>query len=273
MKVLGRPVNSPEAMIATIREYGVVPLFRSSIPGWSIEDLTAPGCWFDTEGVLGPWDWKVDAVQQGDITYGRFIDGKAAFATVEWFRHLMNWRRSLPQYRMALGEKYKARTKSELLNKSFAPAILNAVKAEGEIRAEGLRAVCSASVTPSLLKSLGPNYKPLLVPSVKKNIYDGVVRYLQMGTWLVVGDIERVYRGPNLTYSGWQKTSLTTPDELFGTGQTDAGAPAWARMFEKETGSGDDSIGCTPEESRQILIEHIQKMAPEANIDKLYKII
>ena len=126
---MDRPVNSPEAMIATIRRYGVLPLFRSSISGWSVEEMTAPGCWFDTEGVLGPWDWKVDAVQQGDIVYGRFIDGKAAFATVDWYRHLMNWRRSLPRYRVALGERYKTATNGDRLNKALAPAVLSAVKA------------------------------------------------------------------------------------------------------------------------------------------------
>ena len=251
-----RFINSPESMVAAIREFGVLPLFRSSIPGWSIEDMTAPGCWFDTEGVLGPWDWKVDAVRQGDIAYGKFIGGKAAFATLEWYRHLMNWRRSIPRYRMALGEKFKATTNGDKLNKAFAPEILSKVKADGEIRAEGLRAICS-----------------------KKSVYEGVSRFLQMGTWLVVGDIERVYRGPNLTYSGWQRISLTTPDAFFGIGeilrsaQDDKAAPAWARMFEQETGAGAESLGCLPEESRHVIIGHIREVFPEADYDKLTKII
>ena len=249
---MDRPVNSPETMIAVIRRYGILPLFRSSIPGWSIEEKTAPGCWFDTEGVLGPWDWKIEAVRQGDIAYGRFIGGKAAFATVDWYRPLMNWRRSLPVYRMAVGGRYKASTKSDKLNKSMGPVILDAINKNGEIKAEGIHS---------------------LFPTVKKNAYDGVVRYLQMGTWVVVGDIERVYRGPNLTYSGWQRTSLTSPDQLFGAERTEASAPAWARMFEAQTGSGQDIIDCTPEESRQRIISHILGMTPEASTDKLIKLI
>ncbi|MBQ2500905.1 MAG: hypothetical protein II524_00385, partial [Bacteroidales bacterium] len=118
-------------MIAVIRRYGILPLFRSSIPGWSIEEKTAPGCWFDTEGVLGPWDWKIEAVRQGDIAYGRFIGGKAAFATIDWYRHLMNWRRSLPVYRMVVGGRYKASTKSDKLNKSMGPVILDAINKNG----------------------------------------------------------------------------------------------------------------------------------------------
>lgn len=245
-----RPVNSPESMIAVIRKFGILPLFKSSIPGWSIEDLTAPGCWFDTEGVLGPWDWKIDAVREGDIAYGRFIGGKAAFATMEWYGHLMNWRRSLPRYRMALGEEYKAVTNTEKIEQAYGPAILSAVKAEGEIRAEGLRRICS-----------------------KKSVYDSVARYLQMGTWLVVGDIQRVYRGPNLTYSGWQRSSLTTPDELFGAAHTEASAPSWARMFEQETGPGALKPDCTPEESREKIIFHILQNEPQAGRETLLKLI
>ena len=94
-----------------------------------------------------------------------------------------------------------------------------------------------------------------------------------MGTWLVVGDIERVYRGADLTYNGWQRSSLTTPDELFGNGKADADAPAWARMFESETGYGSDSMECLPEESRQRIITHIMELVPNATEVKLNKII
>ena len=243
-------VYSPESMVAAIREFGVLPLFRSRIPGWSVEEMTAPGCWFDTEGVLGPWDWKVDAVRQGDIVYGKFIDGKAAFATLEWYRHLMNWRRSIPRYRMALGGRYKAVTNGDRQIKAFAPEIMSAVKADGEIKAAGLRAICS-----------------------KKSVYESVSRFLQMGTWLVVGDIEREYRGPNLTYSGWQRISLTTPDELFGGGKADPDAPAWVRLFESKTGQREDIADCLPVESRHIIIGHLREIIPDADVQILTKLI
>lgn len=96
---------------------------------------------------------------QGDITYGKFLGGKAAFATVEFYTHLMNWRQSLPKYRAALGERYPAKTRSE--------KIMMAV---------------SAAVTPSLIRNLGPSYKSNLVPSIKKSICDTVVQFLEMGT-------------------------------------------------------------------------------------------
>ena len=82
-----RPIDSPEAMIAAIRYFGVLPFFRCGIPGWSVEELTASGCWFSEEEdtFLGPWDWKIDCIQSGNVAYGKFLcGGKAAFATVEF---------------------------------------------------------------------------------------------------------------------------------------------------------------------------------------------
>ena len=65
--------------------------------GWSIEELTHPDFWFYSSDVLGPWDWKIDAIHEGMI-YGKYISRRSAFATEEMYRHLMNWRRSLPKY-------------------------------------------------------------------------------------------------------------------------------------------------------------------------------
>ena len=76
-------VNSPEAMIAAIKACGIIPFFENAIAGYSIEEMTPRAYWFDgEEGTLGPWDWKIDAVQTGEIAYGKFLcGGKAAFAT------------------------------------------------------------------------------------------------------------------------------------------------------------------------------------------------
>ncbi len=301
MKDTRRVIDSPERMIEVIRKNGIIPFFRCGVPGWSIEEMTAPGCWFTDEedgGTLGPWDWKIEAVREGDIAYGKFLGGKAAFATVEWYRELMNWRRSIPKYRMALGEAYKAATNGEKLMKYLAPVALGAVREAGALEARELRLTCSAAVTPAMLRTMGPRYKPLLSPGVKKNIMDSVVQFLQMGTWTVIGDIQRVYRGPDLHYNGWQRASNTTPDELFGAeaGWGPAGPeaaqgaaagargaetrpapgrpapPAWARRFEEATGPAQTPIR-SPEDSRERIISHITGMYPYADRKVLLKIV
>lgn len=251
-------IDSPERMIETIRSFGVIPFFKNAIPGWSIEDLTDPGCWFTSSEELGPWDWKIEAVREGDIAYGKFLEGKAAFATVDWYRHLMNWRRSQAKYRVALGEKFTAKSSSEKLMKHFSPIVLSAIEEAGALEAKEIREICSAAVTPGLLKALGAKYKPLLSPAVKKNIVDSVIGFLQMGTWTVIGDFRRVYRGANLEYSGWQRASNTTPDALFGSATPDDDAPSWARHIEDCPPEGKTAADYTPAESLAILRTHLQ---------------
>ena len=94
-------VVSAETMLGVIETLGIVPFFENPIPGYSIEEMTARENWFDGQEDLRrtPWDWKIPVVQSGDVAYGKFLwGGKAAFATVEWYAELMNWRRSLEKY-------------------------------------------------------------------------------------------------------------------------------------------------------------------------------
>lgn len=248
-------IDSPERMSKAIRTLGIVPFFRNGIPGWSIEELTDPGCWFTSSEELGPWDWKIDVVREGDIAYGKFLGGKAAFATVGWYRHFMNWRRSLPRYRMALGEDFTARTASDRLMQMLSPAVLKAIRENGALEASEIRKICSA-----------------IYPATKKATADNVVSFLQMGTWSVIGDFRRVYRGANLEYSGWQRASNTTPDDLFGKKDSDAGAPFWAKMFEEST---KDSLEVKekPDESRELIKSHILSICGRQYGDLLDRII
>ena len=87
-------VRDAEEMLNLVREYRLIPFFANQIAGYSVEEHTPAGSWF-TEDNLGPWDWKIGCVQSGDVAYGKFLfSGKAAFATVDVYRELANWRRS-----------------------------------------------------------------------------------------------------------------------------------------------------------------------------------
>ena len=98
-------IVSAETMQRAILECGLVPFFENPIAGYSVEEMTHPSYWFDGDaGVLGPWDWKIDCVQSGDILYGKYLcGGKAAFATFEWYRELRNYRQSLSKYALLPG--------------------------------------------------------------------------------------------------------------------------------------------------------------------------
>lgn len=173
-------VNGPEAMLETIRELGIVPFFENIIPGYSIEEMTPKENWFDTQDDLSytPWDWKIPCVQSGEIAYGKFLlGGKAAFATVEWYRELRNYRQSLPKYRPDAAQQQ----------------ILDYLKENGSIGIKEVRGL------------LG----------IKKGQADAQMTRLMMQCRVVTGDIIRVYRGPDLHYNGWQTSSFCTPEDLF----------------------------------------------------------
>ena len=170
-------LKNAEGMLNLIREFGLIPFFANPVPGFSIEEHTAPDQWF-TEENLGPWDWKIDCVQSGDVAYGKFLfGGKAAFATVDVYRELANWRRSLPKYSPAGAQ----------------AAVLEFMEERGSVSCGDVR------------KLLG----------IKKSAADALLAKLQMQTRIVTGDISRVYRGIDLRYNGWQRSSFCSPEALF----------------------------------------------------------
>ncbi len=84
-------IQTIEGLEEAIDAFGILPFFRSRVPGWSLEDRIAPGVWFtDREG---PWEWKGQLALQRICVYGKFISGKAAFVSPDCFGDLMNLRR------------------------------------------------------------------------------------------------------------------------------------------------------------------------------------
>jgi hypothetical protein len=141
--------------------------------------MTPAEFWFGgEEDTLGPWDWKICAVQTGEIAYGKFLwGGKAAFATAECYRDLLNWRRSLPKCALREGDR----------------GALEAVSRAGSLTTRELRRIFG----------------------LKKAQMDAITTRLEQQTRLVIGDFERVYKGQFLEYSGWQLASLCRPEDLF----------------------------------------------------------
>ena len=218
-------VRDAESMLRLILEYGIIPFFENPIPGYSVEEHTLPECWF-TEDNLGPWDWKIHCVQSGQVAYGKFLwGGKAAFATIEVFRELMNWRRSLPRY---------APTEDQA-------RILDYVEEHGTISI--------------------PEVRSLL--GIKKSAADALIARLQLQTRLVTGDILRVYRGADLSYSGWQRSSFCTPESLFFD-DPDIPFPGYHPVSAQTTN--------TPAQSLEFLQTHIHRLCgpvPAKTLEKL----
>lgn len=164
-------------MERAICEMGIVPFFTSAISGYSIKELTKPEFWFDgEEDSLGPWDWKIDCLQNGGIAYGKFLcGGKAAFATVPFYRELMNLRRA-----------------TTIPDKS-GECIMAYLEKHGSITIKEVRALLE----------------------VKKGKADAAISKLMHQCRVVTGAIERVFTGPERVYKGWQVSYFCTPESLF----------------------------------------------------------
>ncbi len=170
-------VRDQEGMLSLIQEFQLVPFFINIIPGYSVEEHTPQELWFTDEN-LGPWDWKIECIQSGDVAYGKFLyGGKAAFATVDVYREIINWRRSLPKYKPSPDQK----------------KVLDYIEEHGSVSVSDVRQLMG----------------------LKKAAADALLAKIQMQTRIITGDIARVYRGADLRYNGWQRSSFCTPEALF----------------------------------------------------------
>lgn len=225
-------VTSAEAMLETILELGIVPFFANVIPGFSIEEMTPSQNWFDTQVNLSytPWDWKIPCVQSGDVAYGKFLlGGKAAFASIEWYAELRNYRQAQAKYQPDSAQQQ----------------VLDYLAQNGSIGIKEVRGL------------LG----------IKKGQADALICKLMQQCRVVTGDIIRVYRGPDLSYNGWQTSSFCTPEALF-----DKPAVPFFAGFD----AGDDhplQVDHSPEESYRLLTEKIRSLAPEATDKAIAKLL
>lgn len=224
-------IHSPETMYNAVEAVGILPFFRCGIDGFSVEDMLKGRIW-DFEETLGPWDWKIDLVQSGDIAYGKFIySGKSAFLTREWFIHLMNYRRGLPKYRPKEGE--------------LGFNILSYLDEKGSLQVSDIRKKFD----------------------LKKAKADSTMARIQMGTYALIGDIERVYKGPQLRYEGWQRVSYCRPEVFFD--EDDSLLPPFLR----KSGRKGLDPGCTPEESYSTLKDRIHELCPWATEKEVARLL
>ena len=75
-------VRSRADLADAVRRFGIVPLFRNSIPGFSVAEHCDPARWFsDAEGV---WEWKGPVIRETGCAYGKFFEHKAAFVSRDY---------------------------------------------------------------------------------------------------------------------------------------------------------------------------------------------
>ena len=78
-------IHTVEEAIEYIEKIGFLPLFKNEIPGFSLEERTAPTFWWSDDYEHDPWKWREEIARKGDIAYGKFFNKKAGFISKKWF--------------------------------------------------------------------------------------------------------------------------------------------------------------------------------------------
>lgn len=216
-----------------VMRWGFLPFFRCGIPGFSIEEHTAPEYWFSAE-IEGPWEWKGPVIREGHCAYGKFFRQKAGYVSLQWLPHLLNYRRSL---RYAKDEDRAA----------LDDIVLQTIISEGSATVRELRRWLGFT-----RKQKHREATDLVdeLPLTEKIALDPILTRLMMGLHVVIADFEYYTDRHGHPY-GWGVARYTTPEALYG--------PLPAR--------------CSPEESRQQIIRHLQGILPQASEKQLIALV
>ena len=85
-------VRSKQDLIDAVEEFGIIPYFSTSIPGFSLEEHCSPAVLFsDFED--DTWAWKGPVIQATGCAYGKFFEKKSTYVSRDVFLDLANYRR------------------------------------------------------------------------------------------------------------------------------------------------------------------------------------
>lgn len=180
-------VRTPEQLIGRINGIGFLPLFRNSVPGFSVEEMTFGPDWWTGNEQIDPWEWRRVLADSGQVAYGKFFDGKAGFISLSWLPDFANWRRDGYDFD-SLWEDEKASFRQKKIMDRF------------EEKDEWF--------------SFDLKRKAGFGPDGEKN-FSGILTDLMMRTYVVVRDFRCRLNREGRPY-GWQVAVYTTPEKIWG---------------------------------------------------------
>ncbi|MBP5186945.1 MAG: hypothetical protein J6040_07810 [Clostridiales bacterium] len=226
-------VKSSAELLKVIEKVGFLPLFDNAVPGFSVENMTAPECWWCGDESVDPWEWRVVLSRTGKVAYGKFFGKKAGFVSKKWFPYFANFRREGYDFD-ARFEEGKADIKEKLIMDLFWPK-------EKELWDLDLRDLGKDVLNPSLLSFEVKDLAGFGKGGEKG--FEGTCAKLQMGAYLLASDFQQRRNKSGESY-GWAIARYTLPEYLWG--------------YEFVTGQYKDS----PENSREKIVSQIKKHFP-----------
>jgi hypothetical protein len=170
-----------------INDLGFLPLFKNSINGFSVEEMTAAQGWFG--GIEGedPWGWREVIAEEAKLAYGKLFANRAGFISREWYPIFAAYRRN--------GYDFDSRYE------------------------DGLASYRSKKIMDVLEQSeVLPSNEIKRIAGFGKGGekgFEGVMTTLQMQTYITVHSFRRRVNKKNEEY-GWSVANFTLSENLFG---------------------------------------------------------
>ena len=178
-------IGSEADLERAVQKLGILPLFRNSIPGFSVEDHATADAWFS--GGEGVWEWKGPVIRGTGCAYGKFLGNKAVFISREWFPDFANWRRDGYDFDARFDDElasYKDKALYDLLDEN-APILSGELKKKGNYRKDGNKG------------------------------FDAIIGRLQAQCYVIISDFVYLKDKHGNEY-GWGVAEYSTPERLMG---------------------------------------------------------
>lgn len=239
------PLRSAADLDNAVRVLGILPFFRGSLKGYSVQSFADPQLWF-ADDADGPWEWKGPVIGMGHAAYGKFFKAKAAYIRLDIFADFLNYRRSTTEV-SAEGV--------EALGGLSERALLRTVEECGSVLSSELKEMLGLGrrkrrQAHELVDALGLDTS---APGYRRGVLDAMLTRLQMAGRLCIAGFEYPVSAAGRQY-GWGLARYTTPEALYGAGILDA-------------------AGRTPVQSRQRLVEILAQSVPTASTRQIHSLI
>lgn len=180
-------IKTSDELTELINEIGFLPLFKNSVEGFSVEELTVAEDWWSDKPEQDPWEWREVIAAEGKVAYGKLFGNRAGFVSREWYPYLASYRRDGydfdSRYEDGLAS-YRAKRVIDILTLRE-QTLSNELKAAAGFGKDGDKG------------------------------FEGAITQLQMQTYITVHSFQKRRNKKNKEY-GWPVAVYTLSENLFG---------------------------------------------------------
>lgn len=228
-------ISTKQQLEQAALSYGLLPFFSNNIPGFSVEEMAAPGMLFGGSGDdYGCWEWKGPVIQEMTVAYGKFFRRKAGFVALGLYPDFINYRRNA----------------CPLEADSLEATLLEIINARESATSAQLREIVFG-------RPAGKRRADDLVESrdyvrPRRQALEAPLQKLQMGGRLLIADFQYKHTRQGGRY-GWGEAVYTTPEIWFG----------------------EEITRCdrTPGESFDILVDYLVARLPQTDRHRIVKLL